>query len=174
MKLARGLLVALLLVAASCGPPDPELDRRSSAEASRSERSSSGSLPRFAGKPEKMSEALRQVTALVDATSRAVGSGMDVTPAGDNGSTKECETDRDLVYTSYGVEINLQDDGSKLFDSTVAYWRDNGYEVVVRDASSNAPSAYLNFGDFSFQMYVNSLTGSAFIGGSTPCYAPSG
>lgn len=173
----RGLLIALLLVAAACGSAGQQPERQGDRQADRSssrDRSSTASLPRFAGKPEEMPEALRQVTTLVDATSQAVASEGEATPAGDNGSTKPCETDRDLVYASYGVEVQLEDDGSELFDSAVAFWRDNGYEVVVRDAGSDAPSAYLNFGGFAFQMYVNSLSGTAFIGGSTPCYAPSG
>lgn len=174
MKFARGLLVALLVVSVGCGTADQQQEPRADRQADRSSSRGDGSLPRFESKPREMSRALDQVTTLVDATSRAVASEMEVTGSGGNGSTNQCETDRDLVYASYGVEIRLQGDGSELFDSTVAYWRDGGYEVVVRDAASDAPSAYLNFGDFAFQMYVNSLTSTAFIGGSTPCYSPSG
>ena len=121
-----------------------------------------------------MAEALRRVTALVDATTQAAAPEAQVTAQGDNGATKPCETDKDLVYTTYGVEVPLQKGGSELFDSAVAFWEDNGYDVVVRDAASDNPSAYLNLGDFGFQLYVNSLSGTAFLGGSTPCYRPAG
>ena len=174
----RGLLIALSLVLVACGTPtqqEPRVDRQADRlgdDGSSTDDSSATSLPRFAGKPQEMDQALSQVTSLVEATSHTVASGAEVSPAGDNGATRPCETDKDLVYASYGVEIRLQDDGSKLFDSAVSYWEDNGYEVVVRDAGSDAPSAYLNFGDFAFQMYVNSLSKLAFIGGSTPCYSP--
>ena len=121
-----------------------------------------------------MSQALDQVTTLVDATTQSSARDAKVTPQGDNGSTKPCETDKDLVYASYAVEVHLDKGDADVFDSAVAFWKDNGYDVVVRDAGSQTPSAYLNFGDFAFQLYVNSLSNTAFIGGSTPCYPPSG
>ncbi len=168
MKFTRALLIGLLLVSVACGSPPQQTDKDSSPD-----RSQSAALPRFQGKPEQMSEALRQVTTLVDATGQAAASDAVVSAQGDNGSTKPCETDKDLVYASYGVEIQLEDDGARLFDEAVGFWRDNGYEVVVQEGTSDAPSAYLNLGDFNFQLYVNSLSKLAFIGGNTPCYAPS-
>jgi hypothetical protein len=121
-----------------------------------------------------MAVALGQTTALVDATVSRVASGLEVEPQPDNGNAKACEKDNsaNLVYASYGTEVHLSDDGSELFDAAVAFWKGEGYDVVVRDPRSNAPSAYLNFGDFSFELYVNSLSKLAFIGGSTPCYPP--
>ena len=168
MKFIRALLIALLLLAMACGSPPQQTDREAPPD-----RSDSAALPRFQSKPEQMSEALRQVTALVEATGHAAAADAVVSAQGDNGSTKPCETDKDLVYASYGVEIQLEDNGARLFDDAVSFWRDNGYDVVVQEGSSDAPSAYLNLGDFNFQLYVNSLSKLAFIGGSTPCYAPS-
>lgn len=131
---------------------------------------SGAALPEPGNTPPDVAAALEQATALVDATASATAEGLEVSPQPGNGELEGCDTEEgpQHEYTSYGVSIALDDDGAGLLDDVKSFWDAQGYDV-----RQDAPDAvYLSFDGFDFELFVNSQSHRAFLGGSTPCYAP--
>lgn len=132
---------------------------------------------------EKLSEGLERARGHVEEVLEAVA--PDLTTIPDRGTDPvECNNALGMgtgtFNDDYGVKIKIpdQDSAQRLFEETISYWENQGYEVSLENAERGQPIdddsvVAVQLGDGYFgALELFPSRKSAYLGISTPCLAP--